>query len=191
MLFMKLLTNRAQMFADVRTFWSADAVKRVTGYDIEGVAKEAGGFIHLINSGACCLDACGEVKDENGNITEILATYDPESRGGDPADGRKVKGATIHWVNADDCADAEIRVYENLFADADPDGADKDYIECMNPNSHTVLTGCKVEKMLENAVAPAHFQFLRNGYFCVDNKDSAPGHLVFNRAVALKDSFKM
>ncbi len=67
MLFMKLLTNRAQMFADVRTFWSADAVKRVTGYDIEGVAKEAGGFIHLINSGACCLDACGEVKDENAN----------------------------------------------------------------------------------------------------------------------------
>ncbi|MBE6791640.1 MAG: L-fucose isomerase [Clostridia bacterium] len=67
MLFMKLLTNRAQMFADVRTFWSESAVKRVTGYDIEGKAKEAGGFIHLINSGACCLDACGEVKDENGN----------------------------------------------------------------------------------------------------------------------------
>lgn len=67
MLFMKLLTNKAQMFADVRTHWSADAVKRVTGYDIEGKAKEAGGFIHLINSGACCLDACGEVKDENGN----------------------------------------------------------------------------------------------------------------------------
>ena len=67
MLFMKLLTNRPQMFADVRTHWSADAVKRVTGYDIEGKAKDAGGFIHLINSGACCLDACGEVKDENGN----------------------------------------------------------------------------------------------------------------------------
>ncbi|MDD7193504.1 MAG: L-fucose isomerase, partial [Clostridiaceae bacterium] len=67
MLFMKLLTNRPQMFADVRTYWSADSVKRVTGYDIEGVAKDAGGFIHLINSGACCLDACGEVKDENGN----------------------------------------------------------------------------------------------------------------------------
>ncbi|MBQ2903515.1 MAG: L-fucose isomerase [Clostridia bacterium] len=67
MLFMKLLTNRPQMFADVRTHWSADAVKRVTGYEIEGKAKEAGGFIHLINSGACCLDACGEVKDENGN----------------------------------------------------------------------------------------------------------------------------
>lgn len=67
MLFMKLLTNRPQMFADVRTYWSADSVKRVTGYDIEGVAKDAGGFIHLINSGACCLDACGEVKDADGN----------------------------------------------------------------------------------------------------------------------------
>lgn len=75
MLFMKLLTNRAQMFADVRTFWSADAVKRVTGYDIEGAAKEAGGFIHLINSGACCLDACGEVKDENGSAV-IKPWYD-------------------------------------------------------------------------------------------------------------------
>ena len=75
MLFMKLLTNRAQMFADVRTFWSADSVKRVTGYDIEGAAKEAGGFIHLINSGACCLDACGEVKDENGNSV-IKPWYD-------------------------------------------------------------------------------------------------------------------
>lgn len=75
MLFMKLLTNRAQMFADVRTFWSGDAVKRVTGYDIEGKAKEAGGFIHLINSGACCLDACGEVKDENGNAV-IKPWYD-------------------------------------------------------------------------------------------------------------------
>lgn len=75
MLFMKLLTNRAQMFADVRTFWSADSVKRVTGYDIEGKAKEAGGFIHLINSGACCLDACGEIKDENGNAV-IKPWYD-------------------------------------------------------------------------------------------------------------------
>ena len=75
MLFMKLLTNRAQMFADVRTFWSADSVKRVTGYDIEGKAKDAGGFIHLINSGACCLDACGEIKDENGSAV-IKPWYD-------------------------------------------------------------------------------------------------------------------
>ena len=67
MMFMKLLTNRAQIFADVRTYWSPEAVKKATGYDLEGVAKEAGGFIHLINSGAACLDACGEAKDENGN----------------------------------------------------------------------------------------------------------------------------
>ena len=128
--------------------------------------------------------------DENGKVTEVLATYDPESRGGDPADGRKVKGATIHWVDANNCAEAEIRLYSNLFIDEDPDAADKDYIKCMNPESLEILQGCKIEKMLENAVAPAQFQFLRMGYFCVDSKDSTPEHLVFNRAVALKDSFK-
>ena len=83
-----------------------------------------------------------------------------------------------------------MRLYSNLFADEDPEGEGKDYIECMNPNSLEVLTGSKVEKMLENVEAPASFQFLRQGYFAVDNKDSRPGHLVFNRAVALKDSFK-
>ena len=94
MLFMKLLTNRPQMFADVRTFWSGEAVKRVTGYDIEGVAKEAGGFIHLINSGACCLDACGEVKDENGNPV-IKPWYDVTE-----ADIDKMLKAT-EWCAAD------------------------------------------------------------------------------------------
>ena len=140
--------------------------------------------------GAYLITCTGCVKDADGNVTEILATYDPESRGGDPADGRKVKGATIHWVDANNCADAEVRLYSNLFSDEDPDAADKDYIKCMNPNSLEVLHGCKIEKMLENAVAPAQFQFLRMGYFCVDSKDSTPEHLVFNRAVALKDSFK-
>ena len=138
--------------------------------------------------GAYLITCTGCVKDENGNVTEVLATYDPDSRGGDPADGRKVKGATIHWVDANNCVNAEVRQYSNLFSDPDPDAADKDFINCMNPDSLEILTGCKLEKMLENAVAPAHFQ--RMGYFCVDNKDSAPGHLVFNRAVALKDSFK-
>ena len=94
MLFMKLLTNRPQMFADVRTFWSAEAVKRVTGYDIEGVAKEAGGFIHLINSGACCLDACGEVKDENGDPV-IKPWYDVTRE-----DIDKMLKATV-WCAAD------------------------------------------------------------------------------------------
>ena len=139
--------------------------------------------------GAYLITCTGCVKDADGNVTEILATYDPESRGGDPADGRKVKGATIHWVDANDCADAEVRLYGNLFSDPDPDGADKDYLQCLNPESLVTLTGCKVEKSLADAKAPADFQFLRLGYFCVDSVDSAPGHLVFNRAVALKDSF--
>ncbi len=139
--------------------------------------------------GAYLITCTGCVTDENGNVTEVLATYDPDSRGGDPADGRKVKGATIHWVDARDCVEAEVRLYANLFADADPDGADKDYIDCLNPDSLEVLKGCKLEKMLGEAKAPAQFQFLRLGYFCVDNRDSSPEHLVFNRAVALKDSF--
>ena len=85
------------------------------------------------------------MKDENGNVTEVLAEYDPESRGGDPADGRKVKGATIHWVDAATAVDAEVRLYDNLFTDADPDAADKNFLDCLNPNSLEVLTGCKVE----------------------------------------------
>ena len=140
--------------------------------------------------GAYLITCTGCVKDENGNVTEVLATYDPDSRGGDPADGRKVKGATIHWVDAATAVDAEVRLYDNLFTDADPDGADKDFLECLNPDSLEILTGCKVEAGLKDAVAPAGFQFMRLGYFCLDNKDSQPGHLVFNRSVSLKDSFK-
>ena len=140
--------------------------------------------------GAYLIKCTGCKKDENGNVVEIYATYDPESRGGDPADGRKVKGATIHWVDAATAVDAEIRLYDNLFADADPDAGDKNFLDCLNPNSLEVLTGAKVEASLADATAPASFQFLRQGYFCVDNKDSKPGHLVFNRSVSLKDSFK-
>ena len=123
-------------------------------------------------------------------MTEVLCQYDPDSRGGDPADGRKVKGATIHWVDAETAVDAEVRLYDNLFSDAAPDAADKDFIDCLNPNSLEILTGCKVEAGLGEAVAPANFQFMRLGYFCLDNRDSGPGHLVFNRSVSLKDSFK-
>ncbi len=140
--------------------------------------------------GAYLITCTGCVKDENGNIVEILCEYDPESRGGDPADGRKVKGATIHWVDADNCCDAEVRQYDNLFDDPDPDAAGKDFMACLNPNSLEVLTGCKVEASLSGAKAPASYQFMRLGYFCPDSKDSAPGHLVFNRSVSLKDSFK-
>ena len=95
--------------------------------------------------GAYLIRCTGCVKDENGSVTEVLAEYDPESRGGDPADGRKVRGATIHWVDAATAIDAEVRLYDNLFTDADPDAADKNFLECLNPNSLEVLTGCKVE----------------------------------------------
>ena len=140
--------------------------------------------------GAYLITCTGCVKDENGNVVEILATYDPESRGGDSADGRKVKGATIHWVDAENCCDAEVRQYDNLFNDPDPDAAGKDFLACLNEKSLEVLTGCKVEASLRDAKAPASYQFMRLGYFCPDSKDCAPGHLVFNRSVSLKDSFK-
>ncbi len=123
-------------------------------------------------------------------MVEIQATYDPESRGGDPADGRKVKGATIHWVDAATALDAEVRLYDNLFSDPEPDAGDKNFLDCLNPNSLEVLPHAKVEAGLAGVEAPASFQFLRQGYFCVDNKDSTPEHLVFNRSVSLKDSFK-
>ena len=140
--------------------------------------------------GAYLVTCTGCVKDEEGNVTEVLATYDPDSRGGDPADGRKVKGATIHWVDAATALDAEVRLYDNLFTDPDPDGADKNFLDYINPKSLEVLTNCKVEAELADAQAPASYQFMRLGYFCLDNKDSKPGHLVFNRSVSLKDSFK-
>lgn len=139
--------------------------------------------------GAYVAKCTGCVKDESGNVIEILAEYDPESSGGDPKDGRKIKG-TIHWVDAGNAIDAEVRVYDNLFSDADPDGGEKDFLDCLNPDSLTVLKGCKVEKSLEGAAFPHSYQFMRKGYFCVDNRDSSPEHLVFNRSVALKDSFK-
>ena len=146
--------------------------------------------------GAYLVTCTGCVKDENGNVVEILAEYDPLSRGGDPADGRKVKGATIHWVDASTAADAEVRLYDYLFSDPEPDGADKDFIEHLNPQSLTVLNNCKVEAYLATIPMPEKgktsegFQFMRQGYFVLDNKDAAPGKLVFNRAVALKESFK-
>ncbi len=140
--------------------------------------------------GAYVIRCVGYETDENGNVTEICAEYDPESRGGDPADGRKIKGATIHWVDAATAVDAEVRLYDNLFSDPDPDGGDKNFLECLNPGSLEVLTGCKLEAALASAKAPESYQFMRLGYFCPDNKDSAPGKLVFNRSVSLKDSFK-
>ena len=152
--------------------------------------------------GAYLVKCTGCVKDESGRVTEVLCEYDPDSRGGDPADGRKVKGATLHWVDAENCLDAEVRLYDNLFSDAQPDGPDKNFLDCLNPDSLSTLTGCKVEKRMaavaaefdkrENRTgtnAPT-FQFMRTGYFCMDNRHCTADHLVFNRSVSLKDSFK-
>ena len=152
--------------------------------------------------GAYLVKCTGCVKDESGKVVEVLCEYDPASSGGDPADGRKVKGATLHWVDAENCIDAEVRQYDNLFSDASPDGPDKDFLDCLNPDSLTVLTGCKVEPEMRKVAAEFDkqenrtgvnaptFQFMRVGYFCLDNRDCSAEHLVFNRSVSLKDSFK-
>ena len=145
--------------------------------------------------GAYLIRCTGCVKDENGQVVEVLCEYDPDSRGGNPADGRKVKGATIHWVDGATAADAEVRLYDYLFNDPAPDGPDKNFLDYLAPDSLQVLTGCKVEQSLAQAAMPVHgktataYQFLRQGYFCLDERDAAPGHLVFNRSVSLKDSF--
>ena len=129
------------------------------------------------------------VKDENGKVTEIHCTYDPASRGGNSPDGRKVKG-TIHWVSAEYGQKATIRLYENIVNEElgvyNEDGSLN-----LNPNSLTVLKDCYVEENLADAKAYDSFQFVRQGFFCVDAKDSTPEHLVFNRIVSLKSSFKL
>lgn len=146
--------------------------------------------------GAYVINCTGCVKDEAGNVIEVLAEYQPDSKGGDPADGHKVKGATIHWVDQNTAVDAEVRQYSYLFADPDPDGPDKNFLDALNPDSLTVFNDSKVEASLAEAKMPEKgkdcegFQFMRQGYFCLDNKDAAPGHLVFNRSVALKDGFR-
>lgn len=129
------------------------------------------------------------VKDENGKVTEIHCTYDPASRGGNSPDGRKVKG-TIQWVSAEKTVKAEIRLYENIV-DEEKGVYNEDGSLNLNPNSLTVLKDCYVEENLADAKAYDSFQFVRQGFFCVDAKDSTPEHLVFNRIVSLKSSFKL
>lgn len=127
-------------------------------------------------------------KDENGVVTEIHCTYDPETRSGSGFEGRKVKG-TIHWVSAESAVDAEVRLYENIV-DEEKGKLNEDGTLNYNPNSLTVLKNCKLEKSLGDAKPGDKFQFLRHGYFCVDAKDSTDEQLVFNRIVSLKSSYK-
>ncbi len=127
-------------------------------------------------------------KDEAGNITEIYCTYDPNTKSGSDTSGKKVKG-TLHWVSANYCFDAEIRLYDRLFKDEDPAGQmDKGFDELLNPDSLKILENCKLEPSLKDAKAGDKFQFQRLGYFCVD-KESTADKMVFNRTVPLRDSW--
>jgi glutaminyl-tRNA synthetase len=129
------------------------------------------------------------VKDDKDQVIEVHCTYDPATRGGNAPDGRKVKG-TIHWVSAAHAVDAEVRIYENLFSKPDPSEVEegKDVLDNLNPNSLEVIPLAKIEPSLANAAVGDRYQFERLGYFCVD-PDSKPGALVFNRTVALKDTW--
>jgi glutaminyl-tRNA synthetase len=129
----------------------------------------------------------GVIKDPaTGEITELRATYDPATRGGDSPEGRKVK-ATLHWVPAAGALDAEVRIYDRLFTHEEPAGTDN-FVEHLNPNALEVQRRAKVEPSLANAPAWSRYQFERLGYFCVD-PDSSPGGLVFNRTVSLRDTW--
>jgi hypothetical protein len=130
------------------------------------------------------------IKDENGDIVELRCTYDPQTRGGFAPDGRKVQ-ATIHWVSARHAVNAEVRLYDRLFNVPNPLGEDENvpFTEFINPNSLTIITDCKVEPSVASAKPGDRFQLERVGYFCLDNKDSRPDHLVLNRTVTLKDTW--
>lgn len=126
-------------------------------------------------------------RDENGNITEVFAEYDPNTKSGMPDSNRKVKG-TIHWVSTIDAIDAEVRIYDRLFTVENPSEDKRDFRELLNPDSLKVLRSCKIESYAKNAKPGSKFQFQRIGYFCVD-PDSTDGNIVFNRTVSLKDSW--
>ncbi|GAB4257058.1 glutamine--tRNA ligase/YqeY domain fusion protein [Deferrisoma sp.] len=127
------------------------------------------------------------VKDAEGNVVELRCTYDPATRGGDAPDGRKVK-ATLHWVSADHAVEAEVRLYDRLFTEPNPDGLKEDFRTYLNPHSLEVLTGCKLEPSLAGVEPGERYQFERLGYFAVD-PDTRPGRPVFNRAVTLRDTW--
>ena len=135
---------------------------------------------------------CKEViKDENGEIVELRCTYDPETRGGNAPDGRRVRG-TIHWVSAPHAFEAEVRLYDRLFDHPYPDRAKeegKTFKDYLNPNSLEIIKGCKLEPSLRDAEPGKVYQFERLGYFCADSKDSRPGHPVFNRTITLRDTW--
>ena len=146
-----------------------------------------GNEIRLKNAYYVTATSCD--KDSDGNVTVVHCTYDPESRGGETADGRKVRG-TSHWVSAPDAISAEIRQYDKLFATEDPGAATGNYLDDLNPDSLKVVTCAKLEPSLASAKPGEYLQFMRSGYYMADSKDSTSEHLVFNRTVTLKDSWE-
>ena len=127
------------------------------------------------------------MKDANGDVTELRCTWDPESRGGNPKDGRKIKG-TIHWVSAETAIDAEVRLYDRLFLSEQPGEGDRDFLTEMNPHSCEVLAHAKLEPSLAKLAVGESVQLERVGYFCVD-PDTTPAKLVMNRTIGLRDSW--
>ena len=146
-----------------------------------------GNEVRLMN--AYFVTCVGYEKDDNGNVTVVHCTYDPETRSGNGFTGRKVKG-TIHWVSQKNCVEVEARLFENIV-DEEKGKLNEDGTLNLNPNSKTVIEKCYVEDNIQGAQAGDKFQFVRNGYFCVDTKDTTENHTVFNRIVSLKSSFKL
>jgi len=140
--------------------------------------------------GAYYITCTDVVKDDAGNVVELRCTYDPQSQGGSTPDKRKVKG-TLHWVSAREALQAEVRLYDTLFTIENPTQIEEggDFTDNINSDSLEILTGCRVELNLANAKPEDNFQFMRQGYFCVDSIDSSPDHLVFNRTVTLRDTW--
>jgi glutaminyl-tRNA synthetase len=140
--------------------------------------------------GAYYITCTDVVKDAGGNVVELRCTYDPQSRGGSTPDKRKVKG-TLHWVSASEALEAEVRLYDTLFTKENPSQVEEggDFTDNINSDSLEILTGCRVEPNLASAQPEDNFQFMRQGYFCVDCVDSSPDHLVFNRTVTLRDTW--
>ena len=138
---------------------------------------------------ACLITCVGVIKDpDSGEVVELRCKWDPDSLGGAPADGRKVRG-TLHWVSADHAIEAEVRLYDRLFKDENPSAGDRDFLDCLNADSLEILSGCRVEPSLANAQSGDRFQLERLGYFCVDPDSASLGKLVLNRSVGLRDTW--
>ena len=133
-----------------------------------------------------CIRCHEVIKDDAGNIIEVLCTYDPDTLGKNP-EGRKVRAA-IHWVPHNESINAEVRLYDRTFTVEDP-STEKDWKDCFNKNALSILTDCKLESSLISAKVGENFQFERKGYFCLDSKDSTKDKIIFNRTIALRDTW--